>query len=308
MMAHGIESVEPAQRIAISGRDWQSWLHNFCSNDIRSLKPGSGCEAFVLNVKGRTLCHAIVLCLETSGELLTTGIPSLSLIEHFDRYIITEDVRLVDKSSESGLWWTDDPGSELQNEFPETWSHAEIASGVRIIRSRIGNSPDLLFSLEKSAEPALVAWCNARGISRSRENSFHSARIRGCWPLNSVDLRDTNFPQEFDRDSRAISFQKGCYLGQETVARIDALGHVNQRLVSLKLRGEAGVEPGAKLIVREFPEKPVGNLTSVCSTGVKEWVALGFVRQTILNESPLPLLTLEGANNVAVEISRAASS
>lgn len=303
-----IELVEPSQRIAIAGNDWKAWLHNFCSNDIKSLKPGGGCEVFILNVKGRTICHAIVLCLESSAELLVTGIPAVSLMEHFDRYIIREDVKLSDKSADSSLWWASGRGNEPVEEVSPDWSHREVLPGVRMIQSRIGDSPDRLFSVERASRSEFDNWRNDHGLDHSTGESFLAARIRGRWPMNQVDLSDANFPQEFDRDSQAISFRKGCYLGQETVARIDALGHVNQILVSLNLAGEGRVEAGTKLFVDDLPGKPAGHLTSVAKIGVNEWIALGFVRRNLLDQIPNPRLHLDGEINVAVQISRAASS
>ncbi len=73
-MANTIERIEPVCIIAITGADRHKWLHNFCSNDIKSLLPGSGREAFVLNVKGKTLCHAVVLANETSLTLLALAL------------------------------------------------------------------------------------------------------------------------------------------------------------------------------------------------------------------------------------------
>ena len=65
--------------------------------------------------------------------------------------------------------------------------------------------------------------------------AFETLRIEAGTPLFGVDFNDNNLPQEVGRDDRAISFTKGCYLGQETVARIDALGHVNQQLAGVRV-------------------------------------------------------------------------
>ena len=73
---------------------------------------------------------------------------------------------------------------------------------------------------------------------RSRIQRFDVARIEAGTPLFKVDFDDSNLPQEVGRDAEAISFTKGCYLGQETVARIDALGHVNQRIVGVQFTGQ----------------------------------------------------------------------
>ena len=75
--------------------------------------------------------------------------------------------------------------------------------------------------------------------------TFETLRIEAGTPLFGVDFNDTNLPQEVGRDAVAISFTKGCYLGQETVARLDALGHVNQKIAGAAVRQDADV-PGSR--------------------------------------------------------------
>ena len=82
---------------------------------------------------------------------------------------------------------------------------------------------------------------------RSRIQRFDAARIEAGMPLFGVDFDDSNLPQEVGRDAEAISFTKGCYLGQETVARIDALGHVNQRIVGVRFSGTEVPAVGTEL-------------------------------------------------------------
>jgi folate-binding protein YgfZ len=77
--------------------------------------------------------------------------------------------------------------------------------------------------------------------------TLNTLRIEAGTPLYGVDFDERNFPQEVGRDEQAISFTKGCYLGQETVARIDALGHVNQRIVGVKFVGETIPTAGTEL-------------------------------------------------------------
>src|SRR4029453_1620592 len=76
------------------------------------------------------------------------------------------------------------------------------------------------------------------GAALCGTDAVETARIEAGFPLFGRDITDDNLPQEVGRDAKAISFTKGCYLGQETVARIDALGHVNRSLVGLKFASE----------------------------------------------------------------------
>src|SRR5262249_42719895 len=98
-------------------------------------------------------------------------------------------------------------------------------------------------------------------------------------PVFGKDITDKNLPQEIGRDDRAISFVKGCYLGQETVARIDALGHVNQLLKGLRFGAESPAPPSGSLLERDG--KRVGVITSIAfSPTYNAPVALGLIRTT----------------------------
>ncbi len=106
--------------------------------------------------------------------------------------------------------------------------------------------------------------------------AFEAARIQWGWPLDRTDISTDNLPQEVGRDDRAISFTKGCYLGQETVARLDSLGHVNKQLTLVRF-------PSGQLtnsVTLSFEGKSVGATTSVgFSPECACPVALAYVRR-----------------------------
>jgi len=108
-------------------------------------------------------------------------------------------------------------------------------------------------------------------------DAVETCRIESGMPKYAVDITDANLPQEINRNEQAISFTKGCYLGQETVARIDALGHVNRLLVGVKMESSTVPESGVELTVGE---KVVGKVTSsTYSPALKLPLALAFVRR-----------------------------
>lgn len=279
-----LSGIEPATFIEIRGNDRHSWLHNFCTADIRGLSPGKGCEAFVLNVKGRTLAHAIVLAHETSLMLIALGRPESSLIEHFDRYIIREQVTLHDRTNELAVWWMSDLPAEAR-QLPdniETWDHMEETSAGCVVAANITADRDWLvvgcgspFGLSLEANP------DAAGAVE-----FERRRMQRAWPVNGAEVTTARFPQEFLRDAQAVSFTKGCYLGQETVARIDALGHVNWTIA--RFRGDDGFDLSAVEHPAPIPfdlfeagdeKRVVGHITSLvpASDGAH---MLGFLRKS----------------------------
>ncbi|MEX0585541.1 MAG: glycine cleavage T C-terminal barrel domain-containing protein, partial [Pirellulales bacterium] len=108
-------------------------------------------------------------------------------------------------------------------------------------------------------------------------DAVESARIERGWPLFGRDISQANLPQEVARDERAINLNKGCYLGQETVARIDALGHVNRRLVGVQFSGEAIPAAGTELLA---DDKNVGKVTSAAwSPRLDAPLSLAYVRR-----------------------------
>ena len=128
-----------------------------------------------------------------------------------------------------------------------------------------------------------AALANAGAVPAGAD-AFEMARIEAGTPLYARDISDKNLPQEVNRDALAISFTKGCYLGQETVARIDALGHVNRVLVGVRFAGSEPPPPGTELTVTEAQgsegKATVGAVTSAAySPRLGSSLALAYVRR-----------------------------
>ena len=125
---------------------------------------------------------------------------------------------------------------------------------------------------------AVGAELTAAGARRVGPAAFEVRRIESGFPFYGRDISEKNLPQEVDRDRRAISFTKGCYLGQETVARIDALGHVNRTLVGLRFA--VPDVPPAGLARLTADDAAAGEVTSGClSPRLGGGLALGYVRR-----------------------------
>jgi folate-binding protein YgfZ len=254
--------------LRISGADRASFLHNMCTNDIRGLPVGGQCEAFVTDVKGKIVGHVFVMAEPEQLLLLTVPGQAERLISHLERYIIREDVQLTDETA------------------AYNWG-LEVGP---VIARRLGEYPPV--GRDKKFN-VLVASCDQiwpRGrwwgserfqgdpfafTKLADEQVWHALRIESGWPLFGVDFDGTNLPQEVGRDAQAISFRKGCYLGQETIARLDALGHVNKQITTVRLSDRA--EPGDELTAEG---ESVGRLTSVAySPKLQAWLALALVRR-----------------------------
>ena len=261
--------IENAAIYRFVGADRQKWLHNFCTAEIKDLQPGQGCEAFVLNVKGKTIAHVIILASKYDLTMLMLGEPDISLLDHFNKYIITEDVTVEDIGENFRLWYVS--GQKLDSMFSksvtsqELYAHGLVRDRSIAVRTNISRKNDW-FTLVTKTE-SISKWYG--GVKELDAEAFEALRIRGGWPITGKEVTLDRLPQEFCRDEQAISFDKGCYLGQETVARIDALGHVNYLMARLEWQAE--LVPGIEL-TRD--EKVVGKVTSALGNN-----GLGFVRR-----------------------------
>lgn len=276
--------------IEVTGADRSKFLHNMCTNDVLRLQPGQGCESFFTDVKGHILAHGLITCRDHSLILSRSASSVADLIGHLDRYIIREDVQLWDRSPDVRYLFvsgesagealrqvTGDPQLPQQLESPLARAPVEIGGvSCALIRFPISRSAWLI-ECPRTALEQLTANLGANGIVRCDHKAWEALRIESGFPLDRADITDQNLPQEIARNDRAISFKKGCYLGQETVARIDALGHVNQTLVVLRFSGDR-IPPRDTNLVREG--KAVGRVSSACfSPRENAPLALAYVRR-----------------------------
>jgi folate-binding protein YgfZ len=155
-----------------------------------------------------------------------------------------------------------------------------------------------MFSLCEAldAVPAIAARLREAGAIECGRDALETCRIEAGMPLFGRDITDDNLPQEVNRNAQAISFTKGCYLGQETVARIDALGHVNKLLVRLQFLGQGVPSTGSELTL---DGKTVGHVTSATfSPRIGKALALAYVRTA----STEPGTRLQSAGGDAVVV------
>ena len=237
--------VEGWSAIEAVGPDAGKFLQNLCTNDVLKLADGQSCEAMFLDVKAHVQAYSWVS--RTNAERYVVLLSSSHcdrLQSHLDRYLIREKVEL--KIVPPGVWTIG----------------CGVTSALTVRVESLG--VDVVAALEADAAP---------GRLMSPEE-FEQTRIVLRVPLDGVDVDDRNLPQEIDRNDRAISFTKGCYLGQEPVARIDALGRVNWLLRCLRLEGDAPL-PGVELTCGE---KPVGRITSSAAADGGA-VALAYLRR-----------------------------
>ncbi|MEL7500507.1 MAG: hypothetical protein AAFN77_23140 [Planctomycetota bacterium] len=227
--------------LEMRGDDRHSFLSGFCTAEIKSLKVGEVTEAFVLNGKGKILGHLHVANLSDRMLLVGPGEQAASVSEHLDRYLIREKVEIVDRSAETSFVLLVGPSADgvIESAFGEsvvTEKACEVSDSIVSIESEFAGTARLL-CVASNQLASVTEVLSEHGVVSCDAAVLEPIRLQAGTPWFGVEVDETNLPQEVDRDDKAISFTKGCYLGQETVARIDSLGRVNRLLRIARVTG-----------------------------------------------------------------------
>ena len=265
-------------KIRFTGEDRQTFLHNMCTANIKALVAGSGCELFVTNVQGKTVGYGYVIAMDDALLLLTAPGQAELLIAHFERYVIRERLTIEDVTSDLQCWLVG--GAESADAFQETFDVSPPSDNLKHVAA-LADGENIIIVRSSIISPDNFLLLFDRHLTRPMSGPvvptevFHAARIEAGTPLFGIDITSDNLPQEVDRDDLAISFNKGCYIGQETVARLDALGHANWLLRRVQLPADHQMQPGDEL---KDDDRTVCRLGSIAwSPKHDSHLALGYV-------------------------------
>ena len=276
-------------RVEVSGPDRAKFLHNLTTNDVKRLAAGSGQESFVTSPQGKTLAYVTLLA--TDRAILVRSDPGTaeSFVPHLRKYGVFDDVEIDDVTAESFESHLVGPDADRTlgglgldvAGLDRSLRHVEAqldGHAVRVVREGPTGAAGWTILGPAGARDTVRAALEAAGAVAGDAAEFEALRIAAGTPTSGLDVRADNLPQEVGRDARAISFVKGCYLGQETVARLDALGHVNKILKGGTIAGAATVPaPGTPLVGPD--DKPAGTITSAAIVpGGAAVVFLAYVR------------------------------
>jgi glycine cleavage system T protein len=300
-LRHGVGLCDLSHRglVRITGRDRQRFVHAMVSNDTNNLQPGQGCYATFLTAKGHLIADFVVYA-EAEAYLLELEPQAVRpFIEAIEFFVISEDVTLHDESGHWGLLALQGPHATalltlaLGQEMPVLQMYASTTCqlaghAVRCLRRSYTGEPGYLLLAPAAALPDVwqALWahreaCEARPVGLEM---LDVARIEAGIPIYGRDMTPETLPIEAHLES-AISYTKGCYIGQEVIARIEARGHVNRQLTGLLLQGDALPEPGAKIV---SPQREVGWITSATFSPARQQnIALGYVRREVLTPGTL---------------------
>ncbi len=264
-------------KLALTGNDAKEFLQGQVSNDVVALTPGSGCYAALLTPKGKMLGDLRIL--DTGDELLldTERVALQELFNTIRRFSLGYDVQLHKRTLERGLISLLGPASDrISGEAaPPAAEYAHVAAtvdGVELRAVRTDAGIDLICASDQTDE--LTRVLVARGAEPISDATAECLRIERGRPRYGIDLDDSVIPQEAGLNERAVSFQKGCYVGQETVARLFYRGRPNRQLQGLRLSGSAAV--GSEVV---SADRVVGRLSSVAASPRFGEIGLALLRR-----------------------------
>lgn len=276
--------------VRFQGADRCKVFNNLCTQDLRKLADGQAFETFVTDGKGRTFGHGIALSVHGEAYFVTVPDQGSKLVPHFDRYIIREDATLTDMSSDFQFWLFADRASAAAafaveiEKVPVAWNATSIAFEGRdtLLLSAPWIGPDSIVGLVPTVcNPAAILLRLGDALVQSdmtHRSAWDWNRIAAFWPWYGVDVDDRHLPQEVDRDKTAISFNKGCYLGQETIARLDMLGKIQKKLVRLAVQSNACPSAATPVYAQD---KEVGSVCSAASPPANGNVlALAYIKRS----------------------------
>jgi tRNA-modifying protein YgfZ len=257
-------------RIRMTGEDRARLLHAMTTNNIQALTPGQGCYALFLNAQGRIQADANVLCFE--GHLLIDTEPELrtKIYEHLDRYIIADDVTLEDVTAQLDSVTLEGPQAagvleRLNAPVPaELFSHAAWGSGT--IQRTSPTTFRLFFPTGQTPD---------LGVPQATAEEARTVRIEQGRPRYGEEITDRYLVQEAGV-MQAVSFTKGCYLGQEIVERVRSRGQVHKQLRALEIDTDQPLEPGTKLSVADGEAGEI--VSSAFSPALGKTVAMAYMR------------------------------
>jgi tRNA-modifying protein YgfZ len=269
-------------KIEVVGPDARSFLHNLCTQDVKNLPVGGVAEAFLTTNKARILAHVWITHREPDVVWLDAAAGQADKIfQHLNHYLISEKAELTDRTNEFGLLRLVGPkAAEIAGPTGATLRplQATMIPGVGMVRRHILLACDGFdFFCPVTETAALKQRLIGAGAIAGDAVIYEILRIEAGLPAYGRDLDENRLAMEAGRTAQAISYAKGCYLGQETIVMARDRGQVNRQLMGIKVAQAPALAGGAKLY---RGNEEVGEVTSsVFSPRLGQVIALVYLRR-----------------------------
>jgi glycine cleavage system T protein len=299
----GIADVSYRGRHRLIGEDRAKFLHRVISNDVESLSTGEGTYATLLTHRGKIIADLSISVLEDAISIDTAPETTESLFNELDKYLIADDVEISDLTPETGAIAVHGPkSSELVQSvlgmdelatLPERYNRFHEANALfnyAVVCVRTDTTGEIGYTLYTAADALESLW--ERLMSEGTQfnvqpigwNALESLRIEAGTPRYGTELTDAVIPLEAELE-HAIDFEKGCFIGQEIVARMKYRGHPNRLLRGIEIEGVStpSERPEIHQNAPVFSEdKEVGWITSYTfAPTLGKLVAMAYVRMAV---------------------------
>jgi len=252
--------------IEMTGRDRVRFLHGMCTNDIKKLQPGQGCMAAIVNRQGKMVAEMIALAAENALLIEMDRSNLQPAIDHLGRFLVADDVKMkISDAAVLGLWGPRAQALLGVRDLPDF--NLVMRETTAVFRDRtIGvDGYHLLVPAGKADEASRIL---GHGVVPAGFAAYETLRIENGFPRWTADMDATLLPMEAGLDPIAISYQKGCYIGQEVIQRVKTYSEPPKVLVQLEV---ADAAPGDRI---SAGGEEIGAVTSALPA-----LALGFVRK-----------------------------
>lgn len=293
-LCDGVALIDRSDRalLEVRGADRLPWLHNLTTNEVKKLQPGDGNYAFAINIKGRIEFDLSMTVLAESVWLDLPLAVRDRAVKHLSKYHITENIELVDRTGDFARLAIAGPrmvdvmtalgagqAAALAQHSPGEFTY--LGETIRYVRYDFCGLPAVDLFVPVAAAAAVRAGLEIGASSPAarlvRPAAVEVRRIEAGLPAWPAEINDGVLPAETAQLDRAVSFQKGCYLGQEVVERMRSRGGLARRLVGVVVEGEAVPDAGAELHMSDGAM--VGRVTSACrSIALGRVIALAYAK------------------------------
>jgi folate-binding protein YgfZ len=295
--------MDPVGIICISGADRLTWLNSLLSQNLKNLKPGESAEALLLDPQGHIEQQIKVIDDGETTWLMVNKENTAPLLDWLTKMVFRMKVELTDRSADFALVGSTKPKPELafvSNSQPMVWKDGW--PGVTLGGYRYSTREVNYSWFEQLVESSEVD--NGLGqVSLSGTMAADALRVAAGRPLAASEIDEKSLPHELDLLSTAVHLSKGCYRGQESVAKVHNLGHPPRRLTFLHLDGSEHSLPDVGDEVRvSGQEKIVGKVTSAAQHFEMGPIALAVISRSVAEDAALEVSASGGMIAATQEI------
>ncbi|HVY62610.1 MAG TPA: hypothetical protein VHF22_13200, partial [Planctomycetota bacterium] len=253
------DETDARARFWVSGRDRTKYLQNMTSQDVKALAPGETADACALTMKAKLVAAFRIHAAEDGYLLDVEAARAAALLEHLRKYVVVNQVTFEDVTAVTGVLALEGPACPGATDGPQA-THVlkmKFGQGVMVLRASISGEEGrrVVAARDAIARTVKENAAEAGGPPLVPPAVIDLLRIENGVPLDGAELSEETFPPETGLEATAISSTKGCYLGQEPIARLHFMGHVNKHLHGLALAPGAPLPPrDAKLFAADGKE------------------------------------------------------